>query len=217
MEEKVEKLTKSEKKFKFVLSYVVNEEKQYKTSSRKYGCEANAIQAAQARIKELKLINIVDEKTKITIKVEKVPDKKADKKQKILESLKENEIFVERHHIIRKDKQYSVEEILSQFTYDEEPIDIDGDLMRMCSHRYENFLKHGVVCVNCGLEGKYFYKERYKNDTNYHFNLYAINKDGYEVLMTKDHIIPKSLGGPNSIDNYQPMCSPCNSNKGSKI
>ena len=48
-------------------------------------------------------------------------------------------------------------------------------------------------------------------------NLYAINEKGEEVLMTKDHIEPKSLGGKNSLNNYQTMCTICNCEKGSKI
>jgi len=37
------------------------------------------------------------------------------------------------------------------------------------------------------------------------------------VLMTIDHILPKSRGGGNNINNYQPMCQPCNSKKGNKV
>lgn len=47
-----------------------------------------------------------------------------------------------------------------------------------------------------------------------HFNLYA-EKDGESRLMTKDHIIPKSKGGKNHLDNLQTMCDHCNSKKGS--
>ena len=35
--------------------------------------------------------------------------------------------------------------------------------------------------------------------------------------MTKDHIIPKSKGGKDSLKNLQPMCIRCNEAKGSKI
>lgn len=45
-------------------------------------------------------------------------------------------------------------------------------------------------------------------------NLYGYDKDGNEVLMTKDHIVPKSLGGRNCLENYQTMCCVCNCNKG---
>jgi len=35
--------------------------------------------------------------------------------------------------------------------------------------------------------------------------------------MTKDHIIPKSAGGANHMDNLQTMCDQCNNRKGSKL
>jgi len=38
---------------------------------------------------------------------------------------------------------------------------------------------------------------------------------GHEVLMTKDHIIPKSKGGKNTLKKYQTMCTHCNCRKGS--
>jgi len=31
-----------------------------------------------------------------------------------------------------------------------------------------------------------------------------------------DHIVPKSLGGPDSLDNYQALCYKCNTNKGNR-
>jgi 5-methylcytosine-specific restriction endonuclease McrA len=46
-----------------------------------------------------------------------------------------------------------------------------------------------------------------------HFNLYA-EEDGKFRLMTKDHIIPKSKGGANHLDNLQTMCDRCNHRKG---
>jgi 5-methylcytosine-specific restriction endonuclease McrA len=48
----------------------------------------------------------------------------------------------------------------------------------------------------------------------YHFNLYGYNERGEEIMLTKDHIIPKSKEGKNDIDNYQTMCCKCNWKKG---
>jgi len=40
----------------------------------------------------------------------------------------------------------------------------------------------------------------------YHFNLYAIDENGNEVMMTKDHILAKARGGKDKIDNFQSCC-----------
>lgn len=87
------------------------------------------------------------------------------------------------------------------------------------SLRLRLFATRGVKCVCCGVEGKFFATEMHKGSKQevYHFNLYAINQHGHEVLMTKDHIIPKSKGGQDLLSNLQTMCCKCNSRKGSKI
>jgi 5-methylcytosine-specific restriction endonuclease McrA len=89
----------------------------------------------------------------------------------------------------------------------------------MGSHRYLTFLEKGLSCVRCGIKGVYFALERgYKdNESKAHFNLYAVNENGAEVMMTKDHIIPKSKGGPNRLENYQTMCIRCNGKKADKL
>jgi len=97
----------------------------------------------------------------------------------------------------------------------------NGLSANMSSLRYRNFKEHGIVCVDCGIVGQYFALEKHKNSSQrndeydpYHFNLYAVNKDGSEILMTKDHIIPKSKGGRDHLDNFQTMCTRCNCRKG---
>lgn len=121
---------------------------------------------------------------------------------------------------------YSIEEVLPYAINPYEIIentirdkDYDGDLIHMDSERYQVFTQ-SLVCSHCGIIGKYFAKETtdFRNvEPKYHFNLYAIDKDGKEVLMTKDHIIPKSKGGQNHISNYQTMCIHCNEKKGNKL
>lgn len=95
-------------------------------------------------------------------------------------------------------------------------IDFDGDPLKANSQRYTLFFTKGFKCVKCGIEGKYFAKERdpSSNSNKYHLNLYALDENGKEVLMTKDHIIPKSKGGKNKLENYQTMCCICNKKKG---
>lgn len=90
--------------------------------------------------------------------------------------------------------------------------------VRMGSHRYQLFLEKGTKCVECGIEGKYFGLERgiFDNPTTYHFNLYGVDEYEQEVLITKDHIVPRSKGGSNKTSNYQTMCSRCNLRKADK-
>ncbi len=86
------------------------------------------------------------------------------------------------------------------------------------SDRLKTFKVKGLKCCACGIEGKFFALEIHEHGSGEfpHLNLYGINADGNEVLMTKDHIVPKSKGGRNSLKNYQTMCFPCNYTKGGK-
>lgn len=96
-------------------------------------------------------------------------------------------------------------------------VELDGDIIKGNSQRYQTFFTKGTKCVCCGIEGKYFAKEKVACDKSYHLNLYAIDENGKEVLMTKDHILPKSKGGQDHVENYQPMCVRCNKAKGNNI
>lgn len=86
----------------------------------------------------------------------------------------------------------------------------------MTSLRYHCF-KKSLSCVKCGLVGTTFRLE-YNNTQlertpdRAHFNLYSAEG----VLMTKDHILPKSKGGKDHIDNLRTYCSPCNHKRGNK-
>lgn len=94
--------------------------------------------------------------------------------------------------------------------------------IKMDSSRYHTFAK-SQTCVTCGLVGSYMLLELFPHsdaiaevDRVPHFNLYATDFFGDEVLMTKDHIVPKSQGGRSVYSNLQTMCSPCNSRKADK-
>lgn len=96
-------------------------------------------------------------------------------------------------------------------------VNIDGDMVKGNSQRYQTFFTNGINCACCGIEGKYFAKERNPNVKRFHLNLYAIDQDGNEIMMTKDHIIPVSKGGKDMLENYQTMCMKCNVAKGNKM
>lgn len=91
-----------------------------------------------------------------------------------------------------------------------------GECFKPNSPRLILFKTKGADCVICGARGSFFALESHNGETP-HMNLYAHNERAEEVLMTKDHIIPKAHGGENILENYQPMCEPCNGKKADKL
>jgi len=83
--------------------------------------------------------------------------------------------------------------------------------VKMNSDRHVLF-KRNRACVACGLVGTKVYLDVNPVDRSPHFNFYA-EENGRLVLMTKDHIFPKSKGGLDTPDNYQTCCSVCNNLK----
>lgn len=96
-------------------------------------------------------------------------------------------------------------------------MEIDGVIYSLKSQRLRLFHDSGITCVTCGLEGKYFVLETASMKDKAHLNLYGIGEDSAEILFTKDHIVPKSKGGPNRMENYQTMCTICNFAKGNAL
>lgn len=91
---------------------------------------------------------------------------------------------------------------------------LDGDEVKANSQRLQLFFSKGVDCIHCGTKGKFFLKCKHKGDERYHMELIGQDKNGQLVLMTKDHIVPKSKGGRDVLENYQTMCTVCNCKKG---
>lgn len=104
-------------------------------------------------------------------------------------------------------------------------ISIGPYTVMLTSERIRTFSK-GLSCVECGITGTFFtaqesYGQKFGPRGIPHFNLFAINEKGEEVLMTSDHIIPKSRPELlpkgmhiDSLNNRQPMCETCNTKKG---
>ena len=86
------------------------------------------------------------------------------------------------------------------------------------SRRYKCF-KKSTNCCSCGLVGRFFAAEKRMENPpeHYLFNLYGIDENGREIIMTCDHIVPKSKGGSSKYDNVQTLCWKCNALKANKI
>lgn len=120
---------------------------------------------------------------------------------------------------------FSLEEI-----FDHIPFDINGkpdnnipnqkeynnQQVHMTSIRYILYKVKGTTCKECGIVGTFFSLDLPRNCERPHFNLYGYDEEGNEVMITKDHIHPKSKGGSDKLDNLQPLCERCNCKKGDK-
>lgn len=141
------------------------------------------------------------------------------KRRKELKALKGSSSLEElrRKEIIPIDEvKNAVNDVLFTKKKKNSMVNIRGDMIKGNSDRYKTFFTKGLRCSCCGIEGKYFAKEKHLGDGHFHLNLYGVDKDGNEVLMTKDHIIPASKGGKDDISNYQTMCRRCNELKADK-
>lgn len=129
---------------------------------------------------------------------------------------------------LKRIKTFSIEEVEAMVKEDvincsckkddknsDHTIQVEGHDVYTTSLRYKTFIEKGYKCVCCGRIGTYYALEKSEgsNQKRAHFNLYSDDN----MLMTKDHILPRSMGGKDCIENMQTMCEECNVNKGNTV
>jgi 5-methylcytosine-specific restriction endonuclease McrA len=114
-------------------------------------------------------------------------------------------------------RQYRISEILrhTQDSYNyNDTILLSGFKVKVSNLRLRTFARPGgTVCASCGLEGKWFVVEVRGKDSNAGLQLYGLNAKGESIRLTLDHVIARSRGGRNRLDNTQTLCEPCNALK----
>lgn len=108
---------------------------------------------------------------------------------------------------------FSAETVFAAMAAKQKRMPVDDDIScGMTSLRMRVFQAHGTVCAHCGEKGTHFAVERAEMSDDirqWHFNLYSDNG----IMLTFDHVMPKSKGGANTIENAQTLCYPCNQEK----
>jgi 5-methylcytosine-specific restriction endonuclease McrA len=106
---------------------------------------------------------------------------------------------------MKKTAQYFHYEIIEEFTL--------SKLEEYKDHRrMKVFHQKGTKCVKCDVIGT---KVGLGKDQSGNLHIDVYTEDLYPL--TIDHIIPKSLGGSDNIENLQPMCCLCNWEKGNVL
>ena len=99
-------------------------------------------------------------------------------------------------------------------------INLHGITFNFYSRYLIAFKYKGIICAGCGITTQHVYLEHHNKKDKpgiYNLKLYGVDANNNEILMTMDHIIPKSKGGTDNLKNIQPMCNTCNQDKGNKI
>lgn len=92
-----------------------------------------------------------------------------------------------------------------------------GDFkVKFGSKRYKVFKQKGLSCISCRATAVIACIDHHLTEHIAHFNFYGFYDNGEVFLLTMDHIVPKSKGGKNNINNLQPMCRKCNEQKADK-
>lgn len=115
------------------------------------------------------------------------------------------------HEIVLKEK-----DIYKLLDYDTIPDNIKVEIIRICEERIDQYIKkRGDAIWNHrsknrrAIPGSIRYQVLKR--AKFRCELCGISAD--EKALEVDHIVPKNLGGEDSINNYQALCYTCNSQK----
>ena len=96
-----------------------------------------------------------------------------------------------------------------------------GDFPVSVGTKKFELLRRNRFCVQCKIEGTIWKLQSHQKlgllEQRPHLNLYAVNERAEHILMTQDHIFPRSAGGSDDLHNLQTMCAVCNNKKADNI
>ncbi|TFH67608.1 HIT domain-containing protein [Gammaproteobacteria bacterium LSUCC0057] len=113
----------------------------------------------------------------------------------------------------RKTKDYRLE-LSGELTSHEQE-----ELIELCEQKLEEFLgnrKSDLYSHRRLATGKFSGTLRYEVLKRAKFRCELCGTSAVEKALHVDHIVPRSKGGPDEINNFQALCYSCNSNKGNK-
>lgn len=98
---------------------------------------------------------------------------------------------------------------------------IAGKEVSLCSGiaLFKSLRNQPIVCWKCNAIADRWVCGKGKTDLQSKpvLNLFGRTPTGLLVMMTRDHIIPKSLGGVDHNENLRPGCEVCNSDRGNEL
>jgi len=117
-------------------------------------------------------------------------------------------IFVHYSTISNPDK---ISNIVDQFKSNSR-VKVD-DIIVNRSKAAKLFCRKGLYCTTCETNANTAKIVLDTTSNTYSIRFYCPN----DIILTMDHIIPKSLGGGDNLSNLIPMCLKCNQTKGNNL
>jgi hypothetical protein len=125
---------------------------------------------------------------------------------------------------VRQEKPYTRNIILAQLDIEEgfkfmdtakrEKAYMFGEAIDRDWKRWNVLRSCTLKCYRCGCRATHWQVEKHRNDYVRPFNL---NLYAGKVMLTWDHIVPKSLGGSDAPVNGRVACEPCNGHRGNEM